>query len=226
MKAPLLLIALLCITVASHAQRISESTMSMAYGSHNAVVIEVRDGDDKYVSQQWKDFLKTYGKLKNVKKSDEKVVENIRIAQVNGSQSFHLYSRISELSTTTQLIVWADLGADGYLSSDDQPDAYEGLVEMLKEFEYTVRRNRAALAVEEQEKILQDYEKELDKLARENDKLHSTIEKAKETIAQAEQDIITNTAEQEEAKRKIETQEGTVEDVKEKHRKMKKSDDN
>ncbi len=200
--------------------------MAMAYGSHNAVVLEVRDGDDKFVSQQWKDFLKTYGKLKNVKKSDEKVLENARISQVHGSQSFHLYSKISQLSTTTQLVVWADLGADGYLNGEDHPEAYEGLVELLTEFEYTVRRSRAALAVEEQEKILRDYEKELDKLAKENDKLHSTIEKAKEAIAKAEQDIVTNLAEQEEARRKIETQEGTVEEVKDEYNKMKKSDKN
>ena len=114
----------------------------MAYGSQNAVVLEVRDGDSKFVEKEWKDFMKTYGKLKKVKKSKEMIAENVRISQVKGTESFNLYSAVKQQNTTTQLVVWVEFGADGFMNSDEHPDEYEGLTEMLTDFEFTVRKNR------------------------------------------------------------------------------------
>ncbi len=222
MKKLLSLVLFSAVAQMVFGQNISENTMAMAYGSQNAIVAEIRDGDAKFVEKEWKDFIKTYGKLKKVKKSNEWVVENIRVSDIKGTEGFNLYSKVSPLSTTSQLVVWVEFGAEGYLSSEEHPEAYAGLEELLREFDYTVRKDRAGLEVEEQEKVLAKNVSDLDKLKKENDKLHDAIEKAKATIAKAEQDIINNEANQEEAVRVIEAQEETVEKVKEKYNNMKK----
>lgn len=218
-----ILLVLCCLSFGLTAQLTTEEYKSMINGSQLATILIIADEEQNFVEKEWKAYLKTYGKLKAVRKSDEKMIESVRIMPVLGTEAFNLYSKLTSKGNTTDLVVWIQTDEEEYLSSKSNPEGYEGLIEFLLDFEFSVRKNRISLEVEEHEKVLVLHEKDLEKLADQNEKLHEVIVRAKETIAKAEKDIELNLTDQESSRDKIENQKKTVSTVKEKHKKMKRS---
>lgn len=223
MKNQLLLLLFSIFGLVLSAQQINSSVEGMVNGAQNAVTLDLPTADKKLVEKEWRAFMKPYGTLKKVRRGKEFFQEGARISAIS-SDAMTVYSRVDDMGSGARVNLWMDLGGGEYIGASEHPDMYDGAEELLKDFEFSVRKSVATLDIEILEDQLKTQEKNLKKLERDNAKLHEAIEKAKATIAQAEEDIITNDAEQVETKVQIEQQIERVTEAKEKHRTMKRDD--
>ncbi|MEZ4948997.1 MAG: hypothetical protein R2784_06350 [Saprospiraceae bacterium] len=93
-----------------HAPEVKEATQNMHQGAKNAFSITLVDVEDKLVENQWEDLIKNYkGKVKNVKKADEKIAEAIRIQAISGTGDINVYSKAEEQGDDVLFTVWFEM---------------------------------------------------------------------------------------------------------------------
>lgn len=192
--------------------QVTEQNRRMSLGEQSALVLEIKDADVKTVETVWKDFFGKFGKEKKNRKADEWYITDAEISPLRYSRTVDLYAQISGAGTVVTVVTWIDMKG-GFLSAAEYPKEYPAAVEMLQDFNMTVKRTIIENDLKEQEKLLSRLENEMKKLLRENDNLHKIIEDAKEKIAKAEADIQTNLADQDARKKEIELQKNTIDEV-------------
>lgn len=195
--------------------QVLEETRLMNTGSNPALTIVIPGADPKMVEAEWREYLKSYGKVVRVKQSKEWVASGIQILDIGGVNKINIYSLAEEVGDGTKMVVWMDAGT-GFISSQAYPKEYVASVKFLKDFNQQVKSTVITNELKEQEKMLDKAESTLTKLKRENDLYHKVIEDSKKRIAQAEKDIEDNLKAQELAQKEIEAQKDAVGDVRKK----------
>lgn len=213
MKAQFLLIYIfLFFGIQSSFAQISEEERYMNAGNNNALVLEIPDADDKLVEKLWKKYMKQYkGKTKKVKKADEYLTDDAKIA-VLGSNTVDVYSNVEERGSNAFLTMWVDLGGS-YVNSFDHPDKYNECEKILMRFAIEVAKEQTRQELAGEEKRLKKVYATLKKLEKDNDRYHKEIENAKARIQRAEENIVKNLQDQEETQKNIEVQEEVVDEV-------------
>lgn len=214
MKNTILLIAFILISVISNAQ-VLEQHQRMSLGEYPALILEVKEIDEKMVESVWKDFFGNFGRDKKNRKEDEYYVTDAQISPLGVSRAVDLYAKIIPSGANTIVYTWIDMKG-GFLSSADYPTEYQNALKLMQDFHLKVRETAVQENLEEQMKLLSRLERDLQTLMKQNERYHSIIEDAKEKIAKAELDIKTNLQEQELKKQEIEAQKATVTTVEEK----------
>jgi hypothetical protein len=200
------------IALCSIQAQVVEETRVMAVGSQPALTIILPGADPKFADGEWKEYMKSYGKITRVKGSKESLVEGAQILDIGGVNRLNVYSISEPVAEGTKMLVWIDMGG-GFISSTAFPKEYAESVKFMQLFGHKVKIDQIALDLDMQQKALSKYENNLETLQRKNDSLHKVIEDAKKRIAEAELDIIKNLQDQEVAQKEIDTQKLTVEAV-------------
>lgn len=195
--------------------QVMEDTRVMSAGSQPALTIILPGADTKFADAEWKDYMKSYGKMTKVKGAKENVVQGAQILDIGGVNRLNVYSISEAVAEGAKMIVWIDMGG-GFVSSSTFPKEYSAAVKFLQDFGHKAKVDQIAIDLENQQKQLGKFEGNLTKLQRENENLHKVIEEAKKRIAQAELDITKNLQEQELAQKEIEAQQTLVNEVQKK----------
>ena len=209
------LLAILSIATLTVNAQVVEETRVMAVGSQPALTIILPGADTKFADGEWKEYMKSYGKVTRVKQAKENVVEGAQILDIGGVNRLNIYSMSEAVGEGAKMIVWIDMGG-GFVSATTFPKEYAEAVKFMQQFGHKVKVDQIALDLDMQQKALAKYENNLSSLQRKNESLHKVIEDAKKRIAEAELDIIKNLQEQEMAQKEIDTQKLTVEAVQKK----------
>jgi translation initiation factor 2B subunit (eIF-2B alpha/beta/delta family) len=195
-----------------HAPEVKEATQNMFQGAKNAYSIVLMDVDDKMVENLWEDLIKNYkGKVKNVKKADEKIAEAIRIQSISGTGDINVYSKAEEQGDDVLFTVWFEMDNGNFLSSRNYPSSYTEAVTLLENFGITVKRKKVEEELDAEKDKLEDLEKELSKLEKRKEGLEKDIEDYQKRIEDAKKEITDNITGQESFKQKIEEQKAEVE---------------
>ncbi|MEZ5056497.1 MAG: hypothetical protein R2879_05605 [Saprospiraceae bacterium] len=195
-----------------HAPEVKEATQNMHQGAKNAFSITLVDVEDKLVENQWEDLIKNYkGKVKNVKKADEKIAEAIRIQAISGTGDINVYSKAEEQGDDVLFTVWFEMDNGNFLSSRNYPSSYTEAVSLLENFGVTVKRKKVEEELEAEKDALEDLEKDLSKLVKRKEGLEKDIEDYQKRIEDAKKEITDNISGQESVKQKIEEQKAEVE---------------
>ncbi len=209
-----LILALLANVAIINAQ-ITEESKSMNKGVQNALVLELPDTKEKFVSKLWKKHVKKFkSKAKKVKKEDELLADDCQIPAIGGAKKVDVYTRFANNGDNVFMTMWVDLGDDSYLSSAEHPDRYTEAEKLLMRFALEVTKEKIKIEIDNEEDNLKDFEKDMKKLVRANENYHRDIEQAKERIRKAEANIEKNEADQEATRKKIEAQKNVVVKVK------------
>jgi hypothetical protein len=221
MKTSFSLLLALIFTATNLQAQVLEQACAMSTGSQPALTLLLPGADPKFAEAEWKEYMKTYGKVVRVKGADENVASDVQILDIGGVNKLKVYSHAEQASDGTKMIVWIDMGS-GFVSSEAFPKEYVASVNFLKEFGHKVKVDLITRDLEEQEKALDKSQANLSKLERENENLHKIIEDSKKRIAQAEKDIEENLKNQGMAQKEIEVQKEAVQTVKQKLEEAKK----
>lgn len=197
-----------CLTQA----QITEESRVMALGNQNAIFMTLDDASSSFAEKTWKDFIKKYGKVKKVKKSNEWIVADAQVLDIGGTQLIDIYARTEESGNGSQIVMWVDMNGE-FVNSDDHGDAFDGAVALLEDYAHRVKVDLIVIELEEQTKALGKLENQMKKLKKDNDGYHKTIEQAKARIAKAEEDIAKNLQDQELTSQEIGAQTEVVGDV-------------
>ena len=205
---------LLCIALSSMGSlyaQVTADSRSMITGSQPALIVKLKGADPKFAESEWKDYVKSYGKVVKVKGSKESVIEGVHVKDIGKGTLMNVYSLATLVVDGTDFIVWFSRGGS-YLENSDAE--YGTAEEFLLEFAKKVNVDMIANDLEEQQKKQSKFESDLAKLQKENENLHKDINTAKGKIDQAEIDIPINEAAQETAQVDIKSQKGVVDGVK------------
>ena len=201
--------------------QVTEEQRHMVQGQQNALILEFPDVEDRIVAKEWRNFTKSYGSLKKVKKSSEYILANIQVVDIGGVSRIDMYSDVEKAGkSSSKIMIWVDSG-EGILSSESDPEGYAGSVKFLQEFAHHIKVVGVQTELEVEKKELDKMAKMLDKLQKDNDKYLKTIEKAKEAIAKNEDNIVRNEQDQALTQKEIEAQHAILKEIEEKLEKIK-----
>lgn len=215
MKNYLILLVFSFVVPSITRAQVLEENRVMSVGTNAALTIVLPGADAKFVDLEWREFMKSYGKVVKVKQSKETVAADVQILDIGGVNKLNVYNLNEEVAEGVKSTVWIDMGS-GYVNSETSPEAYVASVKLLKDFAHKVKLDQIANELEEENKQLSKFESNLSKLQREKDNLHKIIEDSKKRIAQAEADIEKNIKDQEMAQKEIDNQKSVVGEVKKK----------
>jgi hypothetical protein len=209
MKKLLFFLSFLMITGMLNAQ-VKERSVSMSKGHNNAFVVQFKNAQAKEVSEVWEKYVKDFKtSAKKVKKSEELMADDAEIKEMS-TNTVDIYSLAEQSGEDVTFYVWFDLGG-AFLSSKMHPDRYPKAMEIMRDFEYEVDRDRLKKMVKEQEDILKDMEKELDGFQKDQKNEEDNIQKYKEKIAESEEKIREAIANQKETEVKVRQQQKLIE---------------
>ena len=195
-RISLMLLFSLSILIANFAQ-VTEESKSMKLGENNALVIKVDNANKKIAEKVWKDMVKKYrGKTKKKRKEAQTTIEKVRLSAVTGQESATIYSQIEEEEGAIEMSLWVP-GAEEYLSSTSNPEAYSAAEKLLEDYALEVRIAVVDEEFKSKERVLETYQKDLQKLKKNNEDYHKTIEKSEKAIADSEEGLIKNAENQE-----------------------------
>ena len=201
---------------ASTLSLVREGERSMSQGSKNALTIDLPKTTPKEAEKLWKDYAKQFkGDTKKDKKTDEWFTDNAMIAAIGGANTIDMYTKFEETGGNTTMGMWIDLGG-AYVGSKEFSDKYKEAENIMKNFALTVAREQTKKQLSDQSDELKTMERKQRNLEKDNIGLHEDIDKYKQKIAKAESDIQVNLKNQEESKKKIESQRKLVDEIQKK----------
>ncbi len=196
--------------------QISQEDRSMTQGVNTALIMSIPNADDKSTEKLWKKYMKSNGaKTKKIKKSEEYLSDDAKIAGVGGGNTVDVYATFEQSGDNVTMTTWVDLGG-AYLNNEDHPEKYSACETFLSEFETHVYKEGVKIEIKSEENNLKKLNSEMKKLKKDNDKYHKIIADSKKKIERAEKDIEENLQEQEDASSRIEVQQEVVEKTKKK----------
>jgi predicted RNase H-like nuclease (RuvC/YqgF family) len=207
-----LIFALLFMPLFIMAQEVVETETTMSLGRQNSFMITIEGADKDMIEDEWKDYIKEYGKVKKNKKAKEQYIVDAKIPIIYGSAPIDVYSKIEERKDQATLYFWVDLKG-GFIVSDEHPREAENVRGFLNDFWVIVKKKVIREELKEAEKELEKQEKELKKLEDKNKDLHEDIEEYNDKVRKAEMDIEENLRTQDDSKLGIEEQKKAVQEV-------------
>lgn len=196
--------------------QISEEQKTMSMGLYSALVLEIPETSEKFVSKVWKSYMNDFydNKAKFNRKTDEWFSDNAEIASIGGSRPVDLYATVEDKGKNAYLTLWIDMG-ENFLSSLDYPGKFTEAEKFLMRFALEVVKESTKLELEQEKKTLKKLESELKKLEKANDRYHNTIETSKAKIEKAEKDILQNEKDQDLMTTNVSEQEEFADQVRE-----------
>ncbi len=198
--------------VSINAQDVVEEENSMSLGRQNSFRVTVEGADKGLIEDEWKRYVKEYGKYKKNKKAKEFYMLDAVVPYINGTNPINLYSKIEERKDQTTLYVWVDLKG-GFAVSDEYPKESDNITNFMYDFWVIARKKVISEELKDAEKLLEKRNKEMSKLEKKNKNLHNDIEKYNEKIRKAEMDIEENLRQQDDKRVEIEEQTKSVEEI-------------
>src|SRR5215211_4611238 len=92
MKSSFFLLVFSMLLLNSLKSQVLEETRSMSTGSKPALTVVLPDADSKFVEAEWKEYMKSYGKVTRVKSAKELVASDIQILDIGGVNRLNVYS--------------------------------------------------------------------------------------------------------------------------------------
>lgn len=215
-----LVFALLTLPFITNAQ-IAEQSKSMSLGTHNALVLELPQNDQKLVSKVWEGYMKSFydTKSKHNRKTGEWVAEEADIVSLGKGDDVDLFTTIEQRGKNVELALWVHLQeGDTYVSSDRHPDRSVEAEKLLMRFGLEVARETIKIELKDEEKKLSQMGHNMKKLKNAQDRYRKDIEKAQAAIRKAEENILKNGGEQEDMLKQMDVQREVIEMVQKKLR--------
>ncbi|NRB47329.1 MAG: hypothetical protein HRU41_06620 [Saprospiraceae bacterium] len=215
-----LIFALLTLPFLGHTQ-IAEQSRSMSLGTHNALVLELPQNDQKLVSKVWEGYMKSFydTKSKHNRKTGEWVAEEADIVSLGKGDDVDLFTTIEQRGKNVELALWVHLQEeDTYVTSERHPDRSVEAEKLLMRFGLEVARETIKLELKSEEKKLNQMGHSMKKLKNAKDRYRKDIEKAQAAIRKAEENILKNEGEQEDMMKQMEVQREVIEMVQKKLR--------
>jgi hypothetical protein len=184
-KCLLLFVAVIGIAYFAKAQvyTIKDGTAVNNDKARPCITVEF-EPDAKEAAEEWKNFLKKkYDfKLKNDKKDD--LIAEASVFPAISSRTMDFVTRFekNKETNTTKMNVFVSFGYDVYVNKTDNPNEYNALMNILKEFSVEFLRNHYNEKLNEMNNDLLQTEKNRDNTIKSNEDLANTIEKNKQTI--------------------------------------------
>ncbi len=193
--------------------QIMESSKVMSKGDHNALTVTLPDTEEKVVTKEWEDFIKSYkGKLRKIKKSSEIFADDARLEDISNN-TVDVYALVNQRGDDTELTVWYDLGG-AFLTSETHPKKYLSAQKMLNKFSGIVSKTYVANMLQEEEKKLKNFEGVLKDIDKSREDSVKDIAKFEKKIEEAKANIEACKSKAEQASKDIEAQKKVVKQVK------------
>ncbi len=215
-----LVFALLNVPFLGNTQ-IAEQTRNMSLGTHNALVLELPENDQKLVGKVWAGYMKSFydTKSKHNRKTGEWVAEEADIVSLGKGDDVDLFTTIEQRGKNVELTLWVHLQEeDTYVASDRHPDRSVEAEKLLMRFGLEVARETIKIELKSEEKKLSHMGTSMKKLKNAQDRYRKDIEKAQAAIRKAEENILKNEGEQEDMMKQMEVQREVIEMVQKKLR--------
>lgn len=193
-------------------QMVKEQSNTMSLGSKYSYYVEINGANSKLVENEWKNYMKSYGKLKYNKKANEYFVNGAKIAIINGTNTMDVYARIEEGKDQVTVYTWYDLGG-AFANPTDHSSQTAGIRTFMSDFWISTKKVAVNQELAEQEKKKVNLGKELERLEKTNTSLHDDIAKLKERIKQNELQIEQNLRDQDDKRVEIRSQEKVIAQV-------------
>ena len=196
-RIPLLTVLVTLLATSITAQiEVSHERKGMVRGVHDALVIELANTDKAYAEKEWKDFMRKYGKVEKVRKTQEWLIQSAHLVNYPDIDYVNVYAEALEQDTFSIFTVWIESDTT-FISPDDNPDAWASGEQLMRDFELKVKIDLINIELDAAQKDLDKLENDLERLENNYDKYNRTIEQSHAAIETAESDIVVNQREQE-----------------------------
>jgi len=197
----------------SFTPNVKEGERLMSKGQKNSYSIIIDGFSKKDIDKAWGKYIKDHDtKSKWDKKTKIYFADNAKIETISDN-TIDVYNQLIESGSSTELIVWFDLGG-GYLSSYSHPEKAIQGEKFLTDFALQMEKKRVDQYREKQEDMLGDLQGDLKDLKKDNEDLVDDIADYEKKIEEARKKIAENEANQATKEVEIKTQEGVVNQVK------------
>lgn len=190
--------------------RVKEGSLSTSKGSQNALSIEIPFVDESFFQNEFKGFLKDWGKCK-----ESKGEYCVLLGQWKdyGKKTFDVYARYELKKDAPVNVSFAiDLGG-AFLNSKDHSSQYELFKKSIESFGRTCASNYINSLLEKENKTLRNLEKEQKDLEEDKAEMEKEIEDYKKKIEENIKKIEENKASQEKQKDSIKTQTSKIQEI-------------
>jgi len=188
-----------------------EIKSNMSLGTQAGISMNIENADADLIEDVLEKYLKEYGKLKKNKKAKEHFISNAHISSILGADPLDVYVVIGDRNA----VFYFDLKT-AFLNSKDHPETYRKAAEFVQNFAYEVQREFVRKVLDQENHKLKKLTGKLEDLQDDNTKYHKDIEEAKAKIKKREEDIQKNLIDQENAKKEIQMQTQSVDEVRKK----------
>lgn len=196
-RLPLFLVTLFVFLTASMTAQIEvrHERKGMVRGVHDALVIELAGADKSFAEKEWKDFMRKYGKVEKVKKTEEWLIQSAHLVNYPDIDYVNIYAEAFKEDTFSLFTVWIE--ADTSFISPDDEDAWASAEQMMRDFEVKVKIDLINIELDKANKDLTKLQSDLTRLENNHDKYVRTIDQSHLAIETAESDIVINQRDQE-----------------------------
>ncbi len=207
-------ILILVAVVTSLEAQPSSVVKAMSLGVYPAIELNL-PAPAREAERLWRDFLKDYdGKTKKVKGEGEWLAAGMELIAVGGSQPVNVYALIEKAGASeSEITAWFQLSDGGFVGPENEPEAFDGAMRIMAQFERFVQRRLTEKELEAQERKLKELERDLARLQRDKENYQKAIEQAEETIRKMKARIVENEKDQEDTRLRIELQKKAVEEI-------------
>lgn len=213
MRTPTFILILLAIASCLGAQPTSV-VKAMSLGVYPAIELNL-PAPAREAERLWRDFLRDYdGKTKKVRGEGEWLAAGMELIAVGGNRPVNVYALIEKVSASeSEITVWFQLSDGSFVGTENEPEAFDGAMRIMAQFERFVQRRLTERELEAQEHKLKELERDLTRLQRDKENYEKAIEQAQETIRKMKAQIAENEKAQEDTRLRIELQKKAVEEI-------------
>lgn len=201
---------------------VASELRSMSEGSQNAFTIEVEGADEKLAYAEWRDLMKEYGGRAKRSKPERARVDEVVITSVGGAEPLAVYVDFSERGSQTKTYLWVKHRGE-FLGEGAAERDLAAVGDLMSEYGVRLRRAVVQRELDEENRELEKVERKLKNLERDYagyerdiERAKAAIERAEAAIERAEENIVKNTAAQEETRDELEQQADDVKAVRSK----------
>jgi len=192
---------------------VKEGQRLMSKGEKNSYSLIIDGVSRKEIEKNWEKHIKNHDtKSKWDKKKQEYLADNAKVEEISDN-TIDIYNKLIESGSSTELIVWFDLGG-AYLSSYDHPQKAEFGKKFITDFALRMEKKRVEQYREKQEDMLGDLQDDLKDMKKDKEKMEKDIADYEKKIEEARKKIAEIESNQATKEVEIKTQEEVVEKVK------------
>lgn len=202
----------LFINVFAQKTKVQESNENIGDGRNTALVVYIREVQQKDVEKEWVNLMKKYkAKVSNKKEifADDAVMPMISMNTVD------VYASVEQKDADVKLIVAFDLGG-AFLNSKDHSSQFKAAEKMIYDFAVDMSKQAVQSTIAAEQKKLGDMEKKKGNLESDNSKMTKDNENYRQKIEDNEKSIKDNEAEIQNVSVEIETQSKLIEQLNDK----------